>query len=120
MKKILFVDDNELLCHLCCDILRRERYFAIPAFSGPEALQRLEQDDFDIVVTDLRMDGMDGLQLARAIHERRPQMPVILVTAYDPVQDEHIVTCLEKAGLFPELLETLKSLQTDAVEAPRA
>jgi CheY-like chemotaxis protein len=119
MKKILFVDDNELLCHLCCDILRRERYLAIPAFSGPEALQRLEQDRFDIVVTDLRMEGMNGLELARAVHERRPGMPVVLVTAYDPVKDEHIVACLEKAGLFPDLLETLKTLHSEPVAAPR-
>ncbi len=119
MKKILFVDDNELLCHLCCDILRREHYLAIPAFSGQEALQRLDQDEFDIVVTDLKMEGMDGLQLARKVHERHPRLPIVMVTAYEAVKDEHIVACLEKAGLFPELLDTLKSLQPEPAAAPR-
>ncbi len=107
-KKILFVDDNEVLCGLTCDILNREGYEAVPAYDGVEALDRFTGDEFDIVVTDLRMSGMDGLALARAIHNRRPEVPVIMVTAYGPVQAGEIKTCLAKDGMFPTLLEKIQ------------
>jgi two-component system NtrC family response regulator len=121
MKKILFVDDNQILCRLSCDILRREGYDAVPAYDGIEALQRFTgDDDFDIVVTDMRMGGMDGLALARAIHDRRPDVPVIMVTAYGPVQAGEIKTCLAKDGMFPTLLEKIQMClsEREAKEVP--
>jgi CheY-like chemotaxis protein len=98
-KKILFVDDNEILCGLSCDILRRE---------GVEALERFTAGEFDMVVTDLRMEGMDGLALARAIYDRHPEVPVIMVTAYGPVEAPEIKTCLAKDGMFPALLDKIQ------------
>ncbi len=109
MKTILFVDDNQLLCRLSCDILRREGYHAVPAFNAAEALQAFQQHEFDIVVTDLRMDGMNGLELAREIRRSNPCLPVIMVTAYDPVQAEEITECLPKEGLFPTLIERIRA-----------
>ncbi len=108
MKSVLFVDDNQTLSRLSCDILRRQGYRAVPAFSAAEALQLFEDDAFDVVVTDLRMENMNGLELARAIRDRDPHMPIIMVTAYDLVQAEHIDICLPKNGLFPALLEEIR------------
>lgn len=108
MKKILFVDDNQFLCRLSCDILRLSGYGAEPAFSGAEALELWKHREFDILVTDLRMEGMNGLELARAIHRHDPEFPVIVVTAYDPVEDTHIRTCIAKENLFPTLLEAIR------------
>ncbi len=107
-KKVLFVDDNEILCGLSCDILRREGYEAVPARDGIEALERFTGGEFDVVVTDLRMRGMDGLALARAIYDRRPEVPVIMVTAYGPVEAREIKICLAKEGLFPALLDEIQ------------
>ncbi len=107
-KKILFVDDNATLARLSCDILIREGYHAVPAYDGEEALERFTVDEFDVVITDLRMGKMDGLALARAIHTRKPEVPVIMVTAYGPVQAGDIKTCLPKEGLFPTLLEKIQ------------
>ena len=108
MKTILFVDDNEVLCRLTCDILRKEGYRAVPALNAAEALKAFDRESFDIVVTDLRMEGMDGLALARTIHHKKPQLPVILVTAYGPVESDHIEVCLPKEDLFPRLLEKIR------------
>jgi DNA-binding NtrC family response regulator len=108
MKAILFVDDNEVLCRLTCDILRLEGYRAVPAHNAADALKAFDQESFDIVVTDLRMQGMDGLALARAIHHKKPQLPVILVTAYGPVEGDEIEACLPKEDLFPNLLEKIR------------
>jgi len=114
MKTILFVDDNEVLCRLTCDILRLEGYRAVPAYNAAEALKVFDEENFDIVVTDLRMQGMDGLELARKIHNKNPQLPVILVTAYGPVEGEDIRACLTKEDLFPNLLEKIRLCLSEA------
>jgi len=109
MKTILFVDDHEMLAQLSCEILEMHGYHAISANSGAEALGKFDQGNFDAVVTDLRMDGMDGLELARLIHQRQADLPVILITGYDPISDhKEIVTCLQKRELFPALIDELK------------
>ncbi len=117
MKKILFVDDNQALCRLTCDILQLEGYGAVPAFNGADALSVFEREEFDIVVTDLRMEGMDGLELARAVHHKNPRLPVILVTAYGPVETAHVHTCLPKENLFPGLLEKIRICLAEAEKA---
>lgn len=109
MKKILVVDDNELLCRLTCDILRTEGYRAVPARSGAEALQAFENEEFDLLVTDFVMPGMNGTELARAIHDRTPGFPVIVMTAFGPVESEHITLWLPKEFLFPQLLEKVQA-----------
>ncbi len=108
MKKILFVDDHQVLARLSCDILQRAGYLAVPAYSGPEALEVFDREEFDVVVTDFRMEGMNGLELARAVHDRSPDTPVIIVTAYGPIEGQDIHACLAKDGLFPRLLDQIR------------
>ncbi|HYX53726.1 MAG TPA: response regulator [Candidatus Limnocylindrales bacterium] len=110
MKAILFVDDHEVLARLSCEILEMQGYRAVSAYNGEEALQKFENEDFDILVTDYRMDGMNGVELARKIHETRPDVPVIIVTGYGPVDGgKDVVACLQKEELFPSLLEKIKT-----------
>jgi len=108
MKRILVVDDNELLCRLACDILRMEGYHAVHATSAPEALQAFEKEEFDLLVTSFRMPGMSGLELARAFRDKNPQFPVIVMTAYEPVECEHVTLWLAKEYLFPGLVERIR------------
>ncbi|MBZ5570478.1 MAG: response regulator [Acidobacteriia bacterium] len=108
MKKILVVDDNELLCRLACDILHTEGYHASAATSAAEALEALENDQFDLVVTNFAMPGMSGLELARAIRDKDPQFPVIVMTTYEPVECEHVTLWLPKDYLFPNLLDKIR------------
>jgi len=114
MKAVLFVDDNEVLCRLTCDILRLEGYHAVPAFNAAEALKAFDDETFDIVVTDMRMQGMDGLELARRIHSKNPRLPVILVTAYEPIEAGEVRECLAKENLFPHLLEKIRFFLSEA------
>jgi DNA-binding NtrC family response regulator len=109
VKAILFVDDHEVLARLSCEILEMHGYRAVSAYSAEDALQKFDREDFDILVTDFRMEGMDGLELAREVHTRRPETPVIIVTGYGPVDGgKDIVACLQKEDLFPALLEKIK------------
>lgn len=114
MKAILFVDDHEVLARLSCEILEMQGYRAVCASSGAEALKKFDQEDFDLLVTDFRMNGMNGVELARKVHERNPDLPVILVTGYGPVDGgKDVVDCLQKEDLFPALLEKITMLQRE-------
>jgi CheY-like chemotaxis protein len=118
MKRVLVVDDNEMLCQLACDILRTEGYQAVPARSAAEALEAFAREEFDILVTDFRMPGMNGLELARAIRSRNPHFPVIVISAYEPVECEHVTLWLPKEYLFPRLLEKIRSCLSEAELQP--
>lgn len=109
MKAILFVDDHEVLARLSCEILEMQGYRAVCAYNASEALDKFEKEKFDILVTDFRMEGMNGLELARQIHLRDPQVPVIIVTGYGPVDGgKDVNACLQKEEMFPALLEKIK------------
>jgi DNA-binding NtrC family response regulator len=109
MKAILFVDDHEVLARLSCEILEMQGYRAVCAYNAAEALQKFDQEKFDILVTDFRMDGMNGVELAKSIHAKDPQIPVIIVTAYGPIDGaKDVDACLDKTELFPTLIEKIK------------
>ena len=114
MKKILVVDDNEMLCRLACDILCAEGYRAVPASNATEALRAFEEEEFDLLVTAFQMPGMSGLELARAVRARSPHFPVIVMTAFEPVESEHVTLWLPKQYLFPHLLEKIHYCLTGA------
>jgi DNA-binding NtrC family response regulator len=109
MKKILFVDDHEVLARLSCEILEMQGYRADSAYNAEDALTKFENNRFDLVVTDFRMEGMNGLELARKIHDKNPGVPVIIVTGYGPIDGgTDVETCLSKDSLFPELLDKIR------------
>lgn len=108
MERILVVDDNELLCRVVCDILCTEGYHAVPATSAGQALEAFAREGFDLLVTDFRMPGMSGLELARAIRARNPQFPIIVMSVYEPISSEHVTLWLPKEYLFPGLLDKIR------------
>jgi len=109
MKAILFVDDHEVLARLSCEILEMQGYRAVSAFNAQDALDKFHREKFDILVTDFRMDGMNGLELARQIHATEPNIPVIIVTGYGPIDGgKDVDACLQKEQMFPELIEKIK------------
>ncbi len=122
MKTILFVDDHEVLARLSCEILEMQGYGAVSAYSGADALAKFEKRRFDMVVTDYRMDGMNGLELARKLRSKYPDLPVIIVTGYGPIDcGRDADACLPKDDLFPALLEKIRlSLGEAEAEADEA
>jgi CheY-like chemotaxis protein len=107
MKKILVVDDDEMLCRFACDILRTEGYRAVPAVNAAEALEAFDREPFDLLVTSSHMPGMSGLELAQAVRGKIPGFPVIVMTSYEPVECEHVKLWLPKQYLFPSLVEKI-------------
>ncbi|WP_395686551.1 sigma-54-dependent transcriptional regulator [Caenimonas koreensis] len=97
MARILIVDDDAALLRLLSLRLRKEGHGLIEASSGEAALARLDQELPDLVITDMRMGGMDGLQLFEAIHRRHPLLPVLMITAHGTIPDA--VRALQR-GMF--------------------
>jgi DNA-binding NtrC family response regulator len=121
MKAILFVDDHEVLARLSCEILEMQGYKAVSAYNAEDALKKFDQENIDIVVTDFRMEGMNGVELAQRVREKSPTTPVIIVTGYGPVDGGNVVdACLQKEELFPALLEKIKFFLADVEPEPVA
>jgi CheY-like chemotaxis protein len=88
-RAVLVVDDNVALAENIGEILCEEGFDAQVANSGTEALDRLTSGTFDLVITDMRMPGMDGLEVLRAIKRQWPVLPVVVVTAFSREQRIH-------------------------------
>ncbi len=115
-KRILVVDDEEVVRSLCLRLLMPAGYSVETAANGDEALERLDQQPFDLVLTDLCMPGdLDGLKLGQIIKQRFPQTQVILMTAF-PAVDSAVEMLRIKASDYlikpfdqAELLERVKA-----------
>ena len=105
MARILIVDDDPALLRLLSLRLREEGHEAIAAASGEAALAQLDQALPQLLITDLRMGGMDGLQLFDAVHRRHPLLPVLILTAHGTIPDA--VRALQKGvfGYLPKPFE---------------
>lgn len=81
-EKILVIDDELVMCNLLSDILKDEGYEVAAAQSGPEGLRIFKEDSFDLIITDIRMPEMEGLQVLGEVKKFDPDAVVILITAY--------------------------------------
>ncbi len=80
--RILVVDDDWPMAKTLVDVLNLNRYRADAAYSGPEALEKVGEDHFDCVLTDIKMPEVNGVDLLRAIRGVHPHLPVVFMTAY--------------------------------------
>ena len=81
-KWILVVDDDQVVGKSFERVLTNKGYRVDTALSGLEAFEKFAGADFDMVYTDLRMPGQDGLEVARRIKEMNPWLPIVVVTGY--------------------------------------
>ncbi len=80
--RILIVDDEEDFCNVMKDILEMRDYEVITANDGSQALDLVRKDGFDLVIMDIRMPVMDGVETLRKMKEITPGTPVLMVTAH--------------------------------------
>ncbi|HLF26624.1 MAG TPA: response regulator transcription factor [Anaerolineae bacterium] len=83
---VLIIDDEPVLRNTLARVLRQAGWEVTTAADGPEALQRLESNTYDLVYLDIRLPGMDGLQVLEAAHRLHPELPVVLFTAHASLQ----------------------------------
>jgi CheY-like chemotaxis protein len=88
LRKVLVVDDDPVVGTSYDRVLSNKGYSVITAHNAAEALEELRRQDVDLVVTDLKMPGMGGLELAETVRARRPWTPVMIITGYGGAADE--------------------------------
>ncbi len=114
---ILIVDDNSSLCQTLSSILGRKGYAVTTAQDGPEAIEKVKKNPFDMIFMDIKMPLMDGVETYRRIKKIRPEAVVMMMTAYaveelvqealqegaygityKPLDIERMVAVIEEAG----------------------
>lgn len=111
MSTILLVDDDALTAMGSADLIEDLGHTVITAHSGAQALELIgAHDDIDLVITDQSMPGMSGVELAAALRERRPGLPVVLATGYGAPPDGVTMPILPK----PYSQEMLEAAIRDA------
>jgi DNA-binding NtrC family response regulator len=101
-KRILVVDDQESMRDMLADLLEMMGYESCTVESGSEALEKLIVQEIDLVITDLNMPEMDGLELMKRIKARTPGMPVIVITGYGTFNTERQVLSDGADGYIPK------------------
>lgn len=120
-ERILVVDDEEYMLALFDSTLGKEGYTVVGVASGEEALQRLKTDEFDLVISDLVLPGIDGLDLFHQVKTLQAELPYILMTGHGTVQSA-VAAMKEGATDYltkPIELEELKVVVHKALELHR-
>ena len=80
--RVLLADDEQVYVESLAKVLRRRGFDVVAVLDGPAATRAISREEFDVVVLDLRMPGMDGLAVLEAIRSRDTLTPVLLLTGH--------------------------------------
>ena len=106
METVLIIDDEKNYLLVLEDLLAEEGYEVLTADSGEKGLEIIRSSDLDVVVTDMKMPGMDGMALLERCHAEKPDLPLIMMTAFGSV--EKAVEAMRK-GAFDYILKPFKN-----------
>jgi DNA-binding NarL/FixJ family response regulator len=117
-KTVLIVDDNSMIRRSLCELFRQQADFAIcgEAENGLQAIEKAQQRKPDLIVLDLAMPGMSGLDVARVINGMLPEVPIILFTLYsdcvvlEQARSAGIATVISKGDRPRLLIDKARSL----------
>jgi two-component system response regulator FixJ len=101
--RVFFVDDELRICRVVCRTLEREGISVKSFCQGRECLMEMDKSPCDLLITDLKMPGMDGIELLVEAHRKYPRLPVLVLTAF---------------GDVPTAVRALKEGAVDFIEKP--
>jgi len=109
MKKLLVVEDEEALCLLYKEELTQEGYDVVTAGDAEQALEILNREKFDLIITDIRMPGRNGIELITQIMGMRTNVPIIINTSYQSYKSDFMTWAADAYVVKSSSLDELKS-----------
>jgi len=116
--QVLVIDDDAVVGRSFDRVLTDKGYEVDTALSGEQGLKDIDGTDYDVVFTDIKMPGMDGIEVAERIKAKCPWTPVVVITGYGTTENEAKASVLGVSGfvrkpLTPDMIEsvTLKALE---------
>lgn len=112
MARILLVDDDRLTRTTVSLLLKRAGHEVVALADGRDGLAKIQTESFDLLIVDIFMPGMDGLETTQAVHRRRPQLPIIVMSgmifrsASEPAPD--FLTMATKLGATKSLRKPIR------------
>jgi len=103
MEKILIIDDEKSICDLLSVVFEKEGYEVKKSYTAAKALELIESEDFDLILTDIRLPERSGMYILKQVKKTKPEIPVIMITAY---------------GTIKQAVEALKAGAADYVMKP--
>jgi DNA-binding NtrC family response regulator len=121
MEKILVIDDEKSILDLLSVVFEKEGYVVETSLSATRAVELIGNEDFDMIISDIKMPKMSGMELLRYVKEKRPDIPIVMITAYGTIKQA--VEAL-KAGAMdyivkPFDVEELKIIVAQGLEKKR-
>jgi DNA-binding NtrC family response regulator len=113
--RILLVDDEEDFASTLAERLTLRGFQAQVATSGMDALERVEEEDFNVLILDVKMPGIDGIKVMAQVKRKRPDLPVILLSGHGAIANAKMGTkarafdCLIKPIDIDELVEAIRN-----------
>jgi CheY-like chemotaxis protein len=123
-KRILVVDDDAVIGRSFDRVLSAKGYAVIAARNGEEALRKIAEEKYDVVYTDIRMPGIDGIEVATRIKASQPWLPVVIVSGYATDENEAraraagVRTVLHKPLSPDSIVESAFEAVRELAEAP--
>jgi CheY-like chemotaxis protein len=110
LRKVLVVDDDPVVGRSFDRVLSAKGYAVVTAENGEDALKKIQDEAYDLVVTDIKMPGMDGVEVAERVRARQPWMPVVIITGYGTQANEERAKAAGvreflRKPLSPEMIE---------------
>ena len=119
-KRILMIDDDKHMHRILQLYLRSRNVEVVGVSSGRMALHKLDEESFDLVLTDIQMPGMDGRELIQRIRQKYPDLPILIISAYEEEKFQNEINSLKNVQMVAKpfdqntILEKIdKLLQSD-------
>ena len=126
---ILLIDDEQVLLEAVSDDLKESGYVVTTAVSGEEGLKSFEMIQHDLVIIDLKMESVDGLEVSRKVKELNPETPVMILTGYGSMEtaiealrldlDDYVLKPVNRDDLFEKIQGCLKKKNTSHPANPK-
>lgn len=119
--RVLVVDDDPAILALCHKILEGDGYKVVDAKRGEDALERLENESFDLLLTDIRLPGLSGLEVIQRLRDRDTELTVVTMTGYSNMEMaiQALSLGVDEFIVKPFTLDSLRLLVSRALEKSR-